>query len=175
MSDSKKELISWGKSLIFAVGIAFVVRTFLFAPYIVEGSSMEPTLHNQEKVFVSKAGDFSRGDIIIIKGTEKNYVKRVIGFPGDRVEMSNDQLFINGELVKEAYLSENLKAAQQLGSKLTGDFGPITVPKGHYFVMGDNRLRSMDSRNGLGFIKENQIVGTGELIFFPLTEIRMVK
>lgn len=175
MTDTKSELVSWGKSLIIAVGIAFVVRTFLFAPYIVEGSSMEPTLHNQDKVFVNKAGDFSRGDIIIIKGPEKNYVKRVIGFPGDRVEMKNDQLFINGEAVKESYLSENLKAAQQLGSKLTGDFDAITVPKGHYFVMGDNRLRSMDSRNGLGFIKEDTIVGTSEFIFFPLTEIRMVK
>ncbi|WP_285858620.1 signal peptidase I [Neobacillus niacini] len=175
VSDSRNELVSWGKSLFIAIGIAFVIRTFLFAPYMVEGSSMEPTLHDEEKVFVYKAGEFNRGDIVIIKGTEKNYVKRVIGFPGDQVEMKTDQLYINGEIVKETYLSENLKAAQQLGSKLTGDFGPITVPKDHYFVMGDNRLHSTDSRNGLGFIKGNQIVGTSEFIFFPVTEIRFVK
>jgi signal peptidase I len=175
VSDSRNELVSWGKSLFFAIGIAFVIRTFLFAPYIVEGSSMEPTLHNHEKVFVNKASDFSRGDIIIIKGAEENYVKRVIGFSGDKIEMKNDQLFINGDMIKETYLSENLKAAQQLGSKLTGDFGPIIVPDNHYFVMGDNRLRSMDSRNGLGFIKEGQIIGKGAFIFFPLTEIRLVK
>lgn len=172
---AKKELVSWGKSILIALGIAFVVRTFLFSPYIVEGSSMEPTLHNHEKIFVNKSVGFSRGDIVIIKGSAENYVKRIIGFPGDRIEMKNDQLFINGKSFKETYLSSNMKLAQQQGSKLTEDFGPIIVPKHHYFVMGDNRLFSRDSRNGLGYIKEESIVGKSEFVFYPFTDVRMVK
>lgn len=155
--NTKKELMSWGKALFIAFGIAFVVRAFLFSPYIVEGASMEPTLHNQEKIMVNKfnlTDRFNRGEIIIIKGKEENYVKRIIGLPGDKVEMKNDKLYINGVLYKESYLSQNRKLAEQSGSKLTGDFGPITVPKNKFFVMGDNRLYSMDSRNGLGYIQK---------------------
>ncbi|GHI01147.1 signal peptidase I [Neobacillus kokaensis] len=172
---SKKELASWGKSILIALGIAFVVRTFLFAPYIVEGSSMEPTLHDEEKMFVSRSVDLVRGDIVIIKGTKENYVKRVIGFPGDKIEVKDDQLFINGKVFKEPYLSHNLKLAQQQGSRLTEDFGPIIVPKNHYFVMGDNRLTSGDSRNDLGYIKEESIVGKTEFVFFPFTDFRLIK
>lgn len=177
-SNPKRELFGWGKSLIIAVGIAFVIRTFLFAPYIVEGASMEPTLHNQEKIVVNKvyySASFSRGDIVIIKGPTKNYVKRIIGTPGDKIEMFDDQLLINGEPIKESYLSENRKAAELMSSKLTGDFGPIIIPAKHYFVMGDNRLRSMDSRNGLGFIKQSEIVGKSEFVIFPFTNIRNVE
>ncbi|WP_251550774.1 signal peptidase I [Neobacillus muris] len=174
-SRAKKEIFSWGKSLLAALGIAFIVRTFVFAPYIVEGASMEPTLHNHEKIFVARltiTGDIKRGEIIIIKGKEENYVKRVIGLPGDTVEMKNDQLLINGEVVKENYLSENRELAKQMGSLLTGDFGPITVPKNKLFVMGDNRLFSKDSRNGLGLIEENAIIGKSEFVFFPFSNIR---
>ncbi|QQZ08747.1 signal peptidase I [Heyndrickxia vini] len=174
---TKKELKSWGKALIIALGIAFVARTFLFAPYTVKGVSMEPTLHDQEKIFVNKFtmnDRYHRGDIIIIKGKEKNYVKRIIGLPGEKIYMENDKLFIDGVLSKEPYLSQNLKLAMEDGSKLTGDFGPITVPQNKYFVMGDNRLKSEDSRNGLGFIRKQSIVGKSEFVFFPLSHFRDV-
>lgn len=177
-SNSKKELFGWGKSLLIAAGIAVIIRTFLFSPYIVEGASMEPTLHNEEKIFVNKMNyvtSFKRGDVVIIKGTTKNYVKRIIGMPGDKIEMNHDQLLINGEHVKESYLTENRKAAEEMGSLLTGDFGPISVPANHYFVMGDNRLKSMDSRNGLGFIKQTAIIGESEFVIFPFSNIRNVK
>jgi signal peptidase I len=172
------EMKSWILSLSIAVGIVLIVRTFLFAPYIVEGASMEPTLHNQEKIFVNKltaVTGFDRGEIVIIKGSEDNYVKRIIGLPGDQVEMKNDQLFVNGELVKESYLAYNREVAEQMGVYLTEDFETVTVPKNQYFVMGDNRLVSMDSRNGLGLIKEDQIVGSPEFVYFPFNEIRSVE
>ncbi|MEB6550755.1 signal peptidase I [Heyndrickxia sporothermodurans] len=175
---TKKELKSWGKALIIALGIAFVTRTFFFAPYTVKGESMEPTLHDQEKVFVNKfnANDrYHRGDIVIIKGKEKNYVKRIIGLPGDKIFMENDKLFIDGVLCKEPYLSQNLKLAMKEGSNLTGDFGPITVPHNKYFVMGDNRLKSEDSRNGLGFIRKQSIIGKSEFVFFPFSHFRNVE
>jgi signal peptidase I len=177
-SNTLAELKSWIISLSIAVAIVFIVRTFLFAPYIVEGASMEPTLHNQEKIFVNKltaVTGFDRGDIVIIKGSEDNYVKRIIGLPGDQIEVKNDQLFVNGELVKESYLSYNREVAEQMGVYLTEDFETVTVPKNQYFVMGDNRLVSMDSRNGLGLIKEDQIVGSPEFVYFPFREIRTVE
>lgn len=174
-TNTKRELKSWGKSLLVAFGIAMIVRTFLFSPYMVEGASMEPTLHNQEKIFVTKlilTDSFSRGEIVIIKGKEKNYVKRIIGLPGDTIVMKNDKLTINGVLFKESYLSKNRALAKQRGDRLTGDFGPITVPKNKFFVMGDNRLYSKDSRNGLGYFTKEDIIGQSEFVFSPFSHFR---
>lgn len=174
----KHEMISWGKSLSIALFTAFLVRTFLFAPYIVEGASMEPTLHNHEKILVNKfnsAGNVKYGEIVIIKGEQENYVKRIIGLPGDTVEMKNDELFVNGKRMNETYLSENRKIAISSGIKLTGDFGPLSVPNGKFYVMGDNRLHSMDSRNGLGFFQKSSIIGKSEVVFFPFKNIRSLE
>ena len=173
---SKKDIMGWIKSIVIAIGIAIIVRTFLFSPYIVEGISMEPTLHNHERLFVNiaaiKMGEVKRGDIVIIKGEDLNYVKRVIGLPGDVIEMRNDHLIVNGITLQEPYLAENKKAADSKGWPLTEDFGPLTVPSGEYFVMGDNRQRSMDSRNGLGLIKEESLIGKSEFVIFPLKKAR---
>jgi len=177
-SNQKKELVSWAKTLIIGVAIAFIVKSFLFARYVVDGASMEPTLHDHEKIFVNKLNfndRYNRGEIVIINGKEKNYVKRLIGLPGDTIQVKNDQLFINGVLSKESYLSHNLKLAKEMGSQLTDDFGPIKVPNNKYFVMGDNRLVSMDSRNGLGFILKDEIVGQSEFVIYPFSQIRNTK
>jgi signal peptidase I len=177
-SKLKEELKSWLITLFIAFGVVMIVRTFLFAPYIVEGASMEPTLHNSEKIFVNKissSNSIQRGDIIIIEGPVDSYVKRVIGLPGDKIKMENDQLFINNKPFNEDYLSFNREVAKKMGTNLTGDFGPVTVPKNQFFVMGDNRLVSMDSRNGLGLISKEDIVGKSEFVFYPFSEIRSVE
>ncbi|MFT4413656.1 signal peptidase I [Fredinandcohnia humi] len=176
-SNIKQELKSWAKSIFIALGVVVVLRTFLFSPYTVEGSSMDPTLHNKEKVFVNKfnvSNHFERGEIVIIKGDSKNYVKRIIGLPGDTIEMKKDQLLINGVLFEETYLTQKREEAERMGLLLTGDFGPITVPDDEFFVMGDNRLYSMDSRNGLGYIQKDRIIGTTEFVYFPFKSIRDV-
>ncbi|MEK3889555.1 signal peptidase I [Bacillus sp. FSL K6-3431] len=168
---------SWLKSILIAVVIVFILRTFIFSPFIVDGASMEPTLHDRERIFVSKTsswiGEIKRGDIIIIKGTENNYVKRVIALPGDVLEMKSDLLFINNKKVKEPYLKENKIIADKKGMLLTGDFGPLTIPAKQYFVMGDNRLESGDSRNLLGYIDEKNIIGKSKLVFFPIKNVRI--
>src|SRR5699024_876701 len=104
-----------------------------------------------------------RGDIVIIQHPEKNYVKRVIGLPHETVEMRDHVLYINGVKQEDAYVDD-------FETKLTGNFGPITVPEDHYFVMGDNRAISMDSRNGLGFIHRSDIIGKSEFVIYPFQE-----
>lgn len=139
---SSKSIASWIPPILLALGLVIVIRTFLFSPMIVDGASMEPTLHDHERIIVSKTiswtGDVNRGDIVIIKGDDRktNYVKRAIGLPGDIIEMKDDQLFINEQLVKEPYLKENMKAAKEKGTNLTEDFGPITVPENSFFCHG---------------------------------------
>ncbi|MEC1604443.1 signal peptidase I sipS [Bacillus halotolerans] len=175
--SKKKSIFEWAKAIIIAVVLALLIRNFIFAPYVVDGESMEPTLLDHERVFVNMTvkyiGEFKRGDIIVLNGDDVHYVKRLIGLPGDTVEMKNDQLYINGKKVAEPYLKANKKHAKEDGyDHLTDDFGPIKVPDNKYFVMGDNRRNSMDSRNGLGLFTKKQIAGTSKFVFFPFNDIR---
>jgi len=180
MSEATKELKSWLKAIVFALAIVFIVRSFLFSSYTVEGQSMEPTLFNNEKMIVNKMdfiNSFEHGDIIIIEGLQEDifYVKRVIGMPGDSIEMKADILYVNGQEMNEEYVLERKEIAHTKGNLFTGNFGPIIVPDKQYFVMGDNRLNSTDSRNGLGLIDEERIVGKSEFIFYPFNEFRVLK
>ncbi|MED4136632.1 signal peptidase I, partial [Priestia megaterium] len=102
----------------------------------------------------------------------KHYVKRVIGLPGEKIEMKKDQLYIDDKKVSEPYLKTNRQIANNMDMELTGDFEPVQIPKNEVFVMGDNRLYSMDSRNGLGLIDEKRIVGKSEFVFYPIKKIR---
>ena len=180
-SELKNEYVSWIKSFVIALGIALIIRTFFFSPVMVDGASMEPTLHDQEKMLVSKTivwvGEVHRGDIVIIETDDPklSYVKRIVGLPRDVIEMRGDQLFINNEQVNEPYLEGNKNIAHLDGRQLTEDFGPITVPDDHYFVMGDNRFRSLDSRNQLGFIEADRIIGKSRIVFYPFKNARVLQ
>ncbi|KZZ83131.1 MULTISPECIES: signal peptidase I [Bacillaceae] len=174
----KSPVLEWIIAIAVAVLLAVSIRIFIFEPYVVDGDSMDPTLKNTEKLFVNKAihyiGKFDRGDIVIINGKEnkEHYVKRIIGLPGDTVEVKNDVLYVNGKEVKEPYLNSNRKAAQASGLQLTNDFQEVKVPKNKYFVMGDNRLVSMDSRTGLGLIEADRVIGKSEFVMLPFNKIR---
>ncbi|MGM0971158.1 Signal peptidase I [Bacillus pumilus] len=176
----KSEVWGWLKAILIAFIAVFIIRNFLFAPYIVKGTSMQPTLQDTERVFVNKTvdyfGDYKRGQIIVLDGEDRSthYVKRLIGLPGDKIEMKNDQLYVNGQKVAEPYLASNKKKAAADGTLLTPDFGPLTVPKGKYFVMGDNRQKSMDSRNGLGLFTKSDIQGTTSFVFYPFQDVRLL-
>lgn len=163
----KNEWVEWGKALFIAILLAFFLKTFVFATSIVEGESMVPALEDGERVvfnkFVYLFGDPKRGDIIIIERTNKNYVKRVIALPGETVTMEKHQLYIDGEKVNKKFVSQD-------AINHTGNFGPINVPEDSYFVMGDNRAISMDSRNGLGFIDRDTIIGRSEFVIYPFDE-----
>jgi len=165
-TKKKNEWFEWGKSILVAIIVVFLLNTFVFATSIVDGDSMDPTLENGERVIFNKliylVGDPSHGDIIIIQRPHKNYVKRVIALPGETVEVINHVLYIDGEKAN-SFVSEE-------ASLHTGNFGPIEVPEDSYFVMGDNRAISKDSRNGLGFIDRDDIIGKSELIVYPFSD-----
>lgn len=175
----KKEVYSWIKSMAFALIIAFFCRNFIFSPTTVYGESMSPTFQDKDRVLLSKISDIQRFDMVVFSApdADKFYIKRVIGLPGDSVEMKDDDLYINGNEMEEPYLEENKEDAL---FKLTGDFtlkeitGESRVPEGSLFVMGDNRLYSKDSRF-FGFISEDSIVGEVKFRFYPLKKIGLPK
>ena len=98
----------------------------------------------------------------------------MIGLPGDIIEMRNDQLYVNSEVKDEEYLDSNKNKQKKL-MNLTEDFGPITVPENKIFVMGDNRLISKDSRNGLGFIDREDVLGKLAGIYYPFEHMKIIK
>ncbi|WFA92592.1 signal peptidase I sipU [Bacillus subtilis] len=167
-------------SIIMITALIFTIRLVFYKPFLIEGSSMAPTLKDSERILVDKAvkwtGGFHRGDIIVIhdKKSGRSFVKRLIGLPGDSIKMKNDQLYINDKKVEEPYLKEYKQEAKESGVTLTGDF-EVEVPSGKYFVMGDNRLNSLDSRNGMGMPSEDDIIGTESLVFYPFGEMRQAK
>lgn len=167
-AKKKNEWLEWAKAIVIAILIALFLRTFIFATSIVEGESMDPTLEDGERVIFNKIvyllDEPDRGDIVIIKRPFKNYVKRVIALPGETIEINGSELYINGEKYQQTFLNEEAE-------ERTGNFGPIQVPEDSYFVMGDNRAISKDSRNGLGFIKEDEIIGKSEFVIFPFDEL----
>lgn len=176
----KRESWEWIKALVIAVLLALLIRTFLFAPFIVQGESMETTLHNHEKLVVNKAIYFIRdpkpGEIVVFHAdATRDYIKRVIAVAGDRVEMKNDQLLVNGKVVEEPYLERKEERAKEQGElHFTYDFPPVEVPQGHLFVMGDNRLNSEDSRV-IGPIEVSTVVGRAEFTFWPISQTRFTR
>jgi signal peptidase I len=183
MAKKKNELWEWIKALLIAVVLAAVIRYFLFAPIVVDGLSMMPTLHDQDRMIVNKIsyeiGTPHRFDIIVFHAPEgKDYIKRVIGLPGDRIEYKNDLLYVNGKAYKEPYLAEYKK--QLVDGPLTDPFtlrekiGRDTVPKDELFVMGDNRRFSKDSRH-IGTVPLSKVIGKTNMVYWPLKDARIVK
>ncbi|MGE7837856.1 signal peptidase I [Viridibacillus arvi] len=175
--SQKKEIISWLRPILIAIIIAVICRQFLIAPITVRGESMEPTYFDDNKVLISKLSHIERFDIIVFDApdSDEKYIKRVIGLPGDHVAMKDDTLYINGKVYDEPYL--NIKKENLLEGHFTYDFTleDITdekiVPSNSYFVLGDNRLESSDSRE-YGFISKNAVKGEVKLKFFPISIVK---
>lgn len=164
--------------ILFAAVLAIVFRTVLFASYVVDGESMEPTLYDGNLLMVNKVvydlKDVDRFDVIVFHATKQDdYVKRVIGTPGDKINYRDDKLYINGSYVKETFLDPFKEANKE--RPFTDDFtlkeitGSTKVPEGKLFVMGDNRGNSLDSR-AFGFISVDQLVGKVDIKYWPLSQ-----
>ena len=170
----QREIFEWIMVLVVAAALAFVVRTFIFEPVRVDGSSMLNTLENNEFMIATKfdylAGDPERFDVVICDypNTDDGMyrVKRVIGLPGETIELKKGELYVNGEFVEQNF---------EMTPNET-DFGLFTVPEGHYFVMGDNRNNSKDSRSEeVGNVKRSQIIGRTWLRIWPLNKFGLLK
>lgn len=175
----RKEILSWFLTIAAAVIIALVVRTYLFEPIRVDGESMTDTLQNGELMFVTKPeyiwGSPSRQDIIICRypNRKEYFVKRLIALPGDTIEIKYDQekdtntVYVNGEAVDESFLTKSRNSGNHT-------MAPVTLKDDEYFVMGDNRNNSNDSRY-VGALHRNQIVGHVRLVFYPFNTARAVQ
>lgn len=166
---------SWIWSFIVAFIIVGGVYFFLGRPFTVSGASMYPTLHNGDRMVLSKVGDIHRFDVVILKAPDENveYIKRVIGMPGDTVEMKSGVLYINGKKVDQPFINTEALAKQTV---FIDDFtlesltGESKVPEGKYFVLGDNRGVSKDSRI-IGFIDRSAIEGKAVFTIWPFGRI----
>ncbi|MDF1995863.1 signal peptidase I [Peribacillus frigoritolerans] len=180
MTKKKSETFEWVKSIMVAVVLVFIIRSFFFTPIVVDGESMNPTLQNKDRMVVTKIGEPKRFDIVVFHAPDgEDYIKRVIGLPGDRVEYKNDVLYVNGKSYDEPYLKIYKERISQ--GSLTDSFtlketavGSETVPKGHLFVLGDNRRHSKDSRD-IGAIPLEEVIGTTKIVYYPINEIKIIK
>lgn len=169
----KKEIVEWIKIIVTSLVIALVITTFV-RPTLVQGSSMYPTLQEKDYLIINRVAYNSKapekGDIIVFKtnllqdnGKKKDLVKRVIALPGDHIKISNNEVYINGKLLDEDYLSQTVITEGDIDT---------TIPEGYIFVMGDNRQNSMDSRDQeVGLVSMDDIMGKVVFRLLPLNRI----
>ena len=176
--DMKKEFLSWVFYIAFVLVLTWVIITFVGQRTRVDGRSMENTLQNGDNLIVEKLSyrfsDPKRFDIIVFPPTGKKeyYIKRIIGLPGETVQIDEEgNIYINGELLEENYGKETI-AANNRGRAAE----PITLGDDEYFVMGDNRNNSKDSRSAeVGNVKRSQIIGRAWLRIWPLNQFGLLK
>lgn len=184
MAKRNREWLEWIKVIVLALGLAAVVRLFFFAPIVVDGPSMLPTLHDGDQVIVNKfvyhLREPERFDVVVFHASEqRDFIKRVIGLPGEHIEYRDDQLYVNGEAVEEPFLDERREFTEPY-QPLTNDFtleelpGEYdTIPEGYVLVLGDNRTNSTDSRM-IGLIPIEEIVGKAMFIYLPFDRIQLI-
>ena len=183
--NMRKSVLEWLIAIVIGLLLAWVVSTFLLTRYTVQGESMYPTFEDNDELLVNKTAKtlnrWNRGDVVIFHADEKrDYIKRLIGKPGDKVSYKKDKLYINGKYVKEPYLKYNKRV--NVSPRLTEDFdvsdiqhshGRRTIPKDKYLVLGDNRAVSNDSRRDLGLVSKDKMVGKVFMRVAPFDEFKV--
>jgi signal peptidase I len=167
------ELRSWFRDIFFAFAIAIFIVVFVVQPVKVEGTSMQPRLVDQERIFVNRFiyrfQNIRRGDVIVFwypKDRSKSFIKRVLGIPGDEVEIRNGIVYVNGARISEPYLKREFQDYKS--------FEKAIVPAGQYFVLGDHRNSSNDSRSW-GFVAQNLIYGKAVFSYWPFSHVGVVE
>jgi signal peptidase I len=162
----RKEIRVWTRDLLIAIGMALIIIVFLYQPVKVEGTSMSPLLSDQERIFINKFvyhfEPIERGDVVVFwypLDRTKSFIKRVIALPGETVEIHQGIVYVNGRALQEPYVPPRYE-------DLT-DYGPVKVPKNSYFVMGDHRISSNDSRI-FGPVPSRYIYGRAVFAYWPM-------
>lgn len=172
-----RALLDWVVVIGIALLVAFLVRTFVVAHFVVDGESMDYTLHDGDRVFVNKLSyrfhDPRRGDVVvlhpILENRERDLIKRVIALPGETISMINCEVRIDGVVLDEPYLDPEVVQPTNCGPPVE----PTLVPAGEVFVMGDNRPQSFDSRGFKGHtVAFDDIVGRAFVVFWPASHWR---
>lgn len=168
-SQARRILLETLETIVLAI-VLFLVINFVSARIRVDGSSMEPNFHNGDYVVVNRlayrTGDMTRGDVVVFpypKNPEVDYIKRVIGLPGDRVAVYDGRVYVNGAVIEEPYLLE----------VPYGNYSEHIVPEGTVFVLGDNRNNSEDSRSW-GFLDIDEIIGKAVFRYWPFNTAGLV-
>ena len=163
----------WLRDLILSVLLAFIVIVFLYQPVQVEGTSMMPRLENHERIFINKFlyrfRPIERGDVVVFRyplDTSKSYIKRVIGLPGDEISIQEGHVLVNGKPLREPYVLPSYLDTQS--------YPPVQVEPNHYFVLGDHRSSSHDSREW-GTVDRQYVYGKAVLVYWPLSQMGWVK
>jgi signal peptidase I len=159
----------WARDLLVSLAISAFIIIFLYQPVKVEGTSMMPGLEDQERIFVNKFvyrwEAIQRGDIVVFRyprDTSKSYIKRVIGVAGDRIRIENGQVYVNGDALDEDYVPSAYADARS--------YGEIVVPTNSFFVLGDHRTMSNDSRD-FGTVNERFIYGKAVFGYWPMEKL----
>jgi signal peptidase I len=167
--------LSWVRDLAFSVLLAVILIVFIYQPVKVEGTSMMPALTDQERIFINKftyrfgSGNIERGDLIVFwfpLDRTKSYIKRVVGLPGDTVRIDHGKVFVNGAALDEPYVPREYRDQQSKS--------PETVPADNYFVLGDHRGSSNDSR-AWGTVPRSYIYGKAVFVYWPLDKMGRLK
>lgn len=174
--DWKKELISWALYIGFVVVVTWFILTFVGQRTVVDGRSMNATLNDKDNLIVEKLSyrfsDPERFDIIVFPpyDTKEYYIKRIIGMPGETIQIDEEgNIYIDGELLEEDYGLETIKNPGRA-------IEPVTLGDDEYFVMGDNRNNSVDSRDSrVGNVKRDAIIGRAWVRIWPLSDIGLLK
>ncbi len=162
----RNEIRVWTRDLLIAIGLALVIIVFLYQPVKVEGTSMAPLLSDQERIFINKFvyrfEPIQRGDVVVFwypLDHSKSFIKRVVGLPGETVEIRQGAVYVDGKIVREPYVPPQYEDLS--------DFGPVRVQPDNYFVMGDHRISSNDSRV-FGPVASRYIYGRAVFAYWPV-------
>ncbi len=166
------------QSIVVVMALMVMVYLFIMSPQEISGESMYPTFENGEYILTNKVEyklhEPKRGDVVVFKSPgnkDIDYIKRIIGAPGDQVKLTDGKYYVNGQLLSETYLPQNLYT---FAGSFLKENQEVTVPAGYYFVSGDNRPHSLDSRE-FGVIPKGDIIGKAFLRYWPFDRAGLIR
>jgi signal peptidase I len=173
LAARRSSLHSWLRDLVISVAVSTFIIIFLYQPVRVEGTSMLPMLEDQDRLFVNKlayrVGEIHRGDVVVFlypRDHEKSYIKRIIALPGDDLKIDHGVVYVNGDELKEKYVPRQYEDERSMTETV--------IPPNEYFVMGDHRSISSDSRD-FGPVERELIYGKAAFVYWPMEQVGVVR